>query len=105
MGNHRVGVGLQFATAPTSSGTRSGYGWEIGPRCRGSEIARQCGAVVGQERSSGKPGGLFLSYSSYVLFVIVRLVRNCAPGRTIQYAEISPFPPTLTISGCPPSRA
>jgi len=46
MGNHRVGVGLQFATAPTSSGTRSGYGWEIGPRCRGSEIARQCGAVV-----------------------------------------------------------
>jgi len=43
---HRVGVGLQFATAPTSSGTRSEYGWEIGPRCRSSEIARQCGAVV-----------------------------------------------------------
>ena len=60
MGDHRVGVGLQFATVPASSGTRSGYGWEIGPRCRGSEIARQCGAVVGQERSSGKPGGLFL---------------------------------------------
>ena len=52
--------GLQFATAPMSSGTRSGYGWEIGPRCRGSEIARQCGAAVGQERPSGKPGGLFL---------------------------------------------
>jgi len=46
MGNHRVGVGLQFATVPTSSGTRSEYGWEIGPRCRRSEIARQCGAVV-----------------------------------------------------------
>jgi hypothetical protein len=40
MGNHRVGVGLQFATAPASSGHRSGYGREIGPRCRGSEIAR-----------------------------------------------------------------
>ena len=40
MGNHRVGVGLQFATAPICSGNRSGYGREIGPRCRGSEIAR-----------------------------------------------------------------
>src|SRR6202035_4698250 len=60
MGDHRVGVGLQFATAPMCSGTRSEYGWEIGPRCRRSEIARQCGAAVGQERPSGKPGGLFL---------------------------------------------
>src|SRR5450759_2613877 len=52
--------GLQFATVPICSGTRSGYGREIGPRCRGSEIARPCGAAVGQERPSGKPGGLFL---------------------------------------------
>ena len=52
--------GSQFATAPICSGTRSGYGWEIGPRRRGPEIARQCGAAVGQERPSGKPGGLSL---------------------------------------------
>ena len=52
--------GPQFATAPICSGTRSGYGWEIGPWRRGPEIARQCGAAVGQERPSGKPGGLFL---------------------------------------------
>src|SRR6187402_670003 len=60
MGNHRVGAGLQFATVPASSGHRSRHGREIGPRCRRSEIARQCVAAVGQERSSGKPGGLFL---------------------------------------------
>src|SRR3981189_3407886 len=52
--------GQQIATAPICSGCRSGYGREIGPRCRSSEIARQCGAAVGQERPSGKPGGLFL---------------------------------------------
>ena len=38
--------GQQFATAPICSGCRSGYGREIGPRCRRSEIARQCGAAV-----------------------------------------------------------
>src|SRR5713101_1987052 len=65
MGDHRVRFGLQFATAPICSGTRSGYGREIGPRPRGSEIARQCGAAVGQERPSGKPGGLFLMPASY----------------------------------------
>ena len=52
--------GQQFATAPIRSGTRSEIGWEIGPRCRRSEIARQCGAAMGQERPSGQPGGLFL---------------------------------------------
>ena len=60
MGDHRVRFGLQFATVPICSGCRSGYGWEIGPRCGGSEIARQCGAAVRQERPSGQPGGLFL---------------------------------------------
>src|SRR5438105_8564587 len=105
MGNHRVGVGLQFATAPTSSGTRSGYGWEIGPRCRGSEIARQCGAVVRQERSSGKPGGLFLVCSSCVLFVFVRLVRNCEPEADDPVRRHISVSPTLTIAGCPPWRA
>ena len=30
------------------------------PPVQSSEIARQCAAAVGQERSSGKPGGLFL---------------------------------------------
>ena len=53
-------VRAPVATAPICSGHRVGHGREIGPRCRGSEIARQCGAVVRQERSSGKPGGLFL---------------------------------------------
>ena len=52
--------GQQFATAPICSGTRVGSGREIGPRCRGSEIARQCGVAVRQERPLGKPGGLFL---------------------------------------------
>src|SRR5580698_5221931 len=52
--------GLQFATVPICSGCRSGCRREIGPRCRSSEIARQCGAAVRQERPSGKPGGLFL---------------------------------------------
>ena len=52
--------GLQFATVPICSGCRSEYGREIGPRSRDSEIARQCGAAVRQERPSGKPGGLFL---------------------------------------------
>src|SRR5450631_459213 len=60
MGNHRVRFGLQFATAPICSGTRSGSGWEIGPWCRCPEIARPCGAAVRQERPSGQPGGLFL---------------------------------------------
>src|SRR5437868_14512650 len=52
--------GLQFATVPIRSGCRSGYGREIGPLCRNSEIARQCAATVRKERPSGKPGGLFL---------------------------------------------
>ena len=50
MGNHRVRFGLQFATVPMSSGPRSGYGWEIGPRCRGSEIARE----MWRRRRTGK---------------------------------------------------
>src|SRR5438105_843118 len=52
--------GSQFATAPICSGTRVGHGREIGPRCLGPEIARQCGAAVGQEGPFGKPDGLFL---------------------------------------------
>ncbi len=59
MGDHRVGVGLQIATAPTSSGFRSGCGREIGPRSKGPEIAHKCEATVGLERPLGKPGGLF----------------------------------------------
>src|SRR5258708_22683 len=50
MGDHRVRFGLQFATVPISSGPRSGYGWEIGPRCRGSEIARE----LWRRRRTGK---------------------------------------------------
>src|SRR6202165_2471918 len=37
------------------------------PVCRGPEIARQCGAAVGQERPSGKPGGLFLFFLEWIL--------------------------------------
>ena len=33
-------IGLRIATVPMSSGPRVGHGREIGPRCRGSEIAR-----------------------------------------------------------------
>src|SRR5260221_5748938 len=50
MGDHRVRFGLQFATVPISSGPRSGYGWEIGPRCGGSEIARE----MWRRRRTGK---------------------------------------------------
>ena len=66
--------GQQFATAPICSGTRLGQGWEIGPRCRRPEIARKCGAAVGQERPSGKPGGLFLLSS-----LRANGSRECAP--------------------------
>ena len=81
--------GQQFATAPICSGTRVGSGREIGPRCRGSEIARQCGVAVRQERPLGKPGGLFLLCSPMALrqsFVLIeserfgsRLNQNRAP--------------------------
>jgi hypothetical protein len=50
MGNHRVRFGLQFATVPDKQRPRSGYGWEIGPRCRGSEIARE----MWRRRKTGK---------------------------------------------------
>src|SRR3954467_5644490 len=45
----------RFAAAPDqdTAGT-------FGPRGCYPEIARPCGATVGQERPSGKPGGLFL---------------------------------------------
>src|SRR5216683_3863211 len=73
--------GPQFATAPICSGTRSGYGWEIGPRRRGPEIARQCGAAVGQERPSGRPGGLFL-----VRLSLRRRARLARSGRLPRYS-------------------
>ena len=98
MGNHRVGVGLQFATVPTSSGHRSGYGREIGPRCRGSEIARQCVAAVGQERPSGKPGGLFLWSCSCPEAVIVSGSR---PGLSVTGCRLRGH----DADECHPSRA
>ena len=64
--------GLQFATVPICSGCRSEYGREIGPRSRDSEIARQCGAAVRQERPSGKPGGLFLRGSEASSDLVLR---------------------------------
>ena len=73
--------GQQFATAPICSGTRLGQGWEIGPRCRRPEIARKCGAAVGQERPSGKPGGLFLLSS-----LRANGSRECAPDDRLRDA-------------------
>jgi hypothetical protein len=56
VGNHRVGVGLQFATVPICSGTRVGHGQEIGPWCESSEIARLCGAPAVHLSAKPNPG-------------------------------------------------
>jgi hypothetical protein len=57
------------------------------PPVQGSEIARQCGAAVRQERSSGKPGGLFLvvlasgeSRGGAMDRVAARRLGGCDPG-------------------------
>src|SRR5437879_112071 len=102
MGNHRVRFGLQFATAPISSGTRSGYGWEIGPRCRSSEIARQCGAAVGKERPSGQPGGLFLwAYLRATWFE----TRGVAALLTMRSKTSSPREHKLIAGGAAPAAS
>jgi hypothetical protein len=76
MGDHRVGVGLQFATVPICSGYRSEYGREIGPWCRRSEIAligkpKTGPATPGPEIKSGGRGDL-----SYHLRVVSDSAKN-----------------------------
>src|SRR5262249_47138604 len=78
---HQVGSASSSSGTSISTGSRCGYGREIGPRCGGPQIAPSCGTAAGTRGSLGQLGGRP---------VVMKVSESSDDGLTVDHRQTLP---------------